>query len=170
MEKEFCCIMRNDNNDSDDDVDIIDVPLVEGDGDGDCESMGGLEVVRLPEGEKEEKGEKGEKGEKEIDNSKLMQKEIEKSIETEPQPQPQPQPKGLEIELLITTTTCDEVIFKKHVVDIITRGRGGCVMMSGVVERYEFEGRVWDPDIVLVFEDGRRFYNENFGYMFRYYL
>jgi hypothetical protein len=165
MEKEFCCIMRNDNNDSDDDVDIIDVPLVEGDGDGDgdCESMGGLEVVRLPEGEK---GEKGEKCEKEIDNSKLMQKEIEKPIETEPQSKP----KGLEIELLITTTTCDEVIFKKHVVDIITRGRGGCVMMSGVVERYEFEGRVWDPDIVLVFEDGRRFYNENFGYMFRYYL
>lgn len=158
MEKEFCCIMRNDNNDSDDDVDIIDVPLVEGDGDD--ESMGGLEVVRLPEGEK------GEKCEKEIDNSKLMQKEIEKSIETEPQSKP----KGLEIELLITTTTCDEVIFKKHVVDIITRGRGGCVMMSGVVERYEFEGRVWDPDIVLVFEDGRRFYNENFGYMFRYYL
>jgi hypothetical protein len=167
MEKEFCCIMRNDNNDSDDDVDIIDVPLVEGDGDGDGddddESMGGLEVVRLPEGEK---GEKGEKCEKEIDNSKLVQSGIEKMIETEPQSKP----KGLEIELLITTTTCDEVIFKKHVVDIITRGRGGCVMMSGVVERYEFEGRVWDPDIVLVFEDGRRFYNENFGYMFRYYL
>lgn len=162
MEKEFCCIMRNDNNDSDDDVDIIDVPLVEGDCDGDCESMGGLEVVRLPEGEK------GEKDEKENDNLNLMQKEIEKTIETEPQPKPKP--KGLEIELLITTTTCDEVIFKKHVVDIITRGRGGCVMMSGVVERYEFEGRVWDPDIVLVFEDGRRFYNENFGYMFRYYL
>ena len=164
MEKEFCCIIpHNDDHEEHDDVDIIDVLLVEGDGDGDDESMGGLEVVRLPEGEKEEKGEKCEK---EIDNSKQVQSEIEKTIETEPNPKP----KGLEIELLITTTTCDEVIFKKHVVDIITRGRGGCVMMSGVVERYEFEGRVWDPDIVLVFEDGRRFYNENFGYMFRYYL
>jgi hypothetical protein len=150
MEKEFCCIMRNDNNDSDDDVDIIDVPLEE----GDCESMGGLEVVRLPEGEKGEKGEKREKCEKEIDKWKLKMEEK----------------KRLEIEMVINTTTCEEVIFKKHVVEIIDKGTRGCVIMSGVVERYEFEGRVWDPDIVLVFEDGRRFYNENFGYMFRYYL
>ena len=149
MEKEFCCIMRNDNNDSDDDVDIIDVPLEEGDGDD--ESMGGLEVVRLPEGEK---GEKREKCEKEIDKWKLKMEEK----------------KRLEIEMVINTTTCEEVIFKKHVVEIIDKGTRGCVIMSGVVERYEFEGRVWDPDIVLVFEDGRRFYNENFGYMFRYYL
>ena len=78
--------------------------------------------------------------------------------------------KRLEIEMVINTTTCEEVIFKKHVVEIIDKGTRGCVIMSGVVERYEFEGRVWDPDIVLVFEDGRRFYNENFGYMFRYYL
>ena len=144
--------MRNDNNDSDDDVDIIDVPLE--DGNRDDESMGGLEVVRLPEGEKGEKREKREKCEKEIDKWKLKMEEK----------------KRLEIEMVINTTTCEEVIFKKHVVEIIDKGTRGCVIMSGVVERYEFEGRVWDPDIVLVFEDGRRFYNENFGYMFRYYL
>jgi hypothetical protein len=107
--------------------------------------MGGLEVVRLPEGEK------GEKCEKEIDNSKPM---------TE---------KKLEIELLINTSTCDEVIFKKHVVEIIDKVTRRCVM-NGVVVRYEFEGRAWDPDVVLVFEDGRRFCNDNFGYMFRYYI
>jgi hypothetical protein len=152
MEKEFCCIMRNDNNDSDDDVDIIDVPLEEGEGEGNGGIMGGLEVVRLPEGEK------GEKCEKENDNSKLKMEEKEKE-----------EKKRLEIEMVINTTTCEEVIFKKHVVEIIDKGTRGCVM-SGVVVRYEFEGRVWDPDIVLVFEDGRRFYNENFGYMFRYYL
>ena len=56
-----------------------------------------------------------------------------------------------------------------QVVEIIDKGTQICIM-SGVVVRYEFDGRVWDPDIVLVFEDGRRFYNENFGYMFRYYL
>lgn len=147
MEKEFYCIMRNDNNDSDDDIDIIDVPL---EGEGGDESVGGLEVVTLPEGEK---GEKGEKCEKQNDNWKLTREEK----------------KRLEIEMLINTTTCDEVIFKKHVVEIIDKKTRNCVM-TGVVEHYEFEGRVWDPDIVLVFEDGRRFYNENFGYMFRYYL
>lgn len=147
LEKEFTCITDDDDNDNDDDVDIIDVPLEEGEG----ESMGGLEVVRLPEGEKREKREKCEK---EIDKWKLKMEEK----------------KRLEIEMVINTTTCEEVIFKKHVVEIIDKGTRGCVIMSGVVERYEFEGRVWDPDIVLVFEDGRRFYNENFGYMFRYYL
>ena len=158
-EKDFYCITSHD------DVDIIDLLLEEsdgdGDGDGECESMGGLEVVRLVE---DEKREKGEKCEKEIDNSKLMQcNEKEKTHETKYKIQ------SLEIKLLINTTTCDEVIFKKHVVEIIDKMTQRCVM-CGVVVRYEFDGRVWDPDIVLVFEDGRRFYNENFGYMFRYYL
>ena len=151
MEKEFTCI--TDDNDNDDDVDIIDVPLEKVV--GDCESvggMGGLEVVRLVEGERQEKGEKGEKCLKENDNSKL---EIKIQVK--------------EIELSINTTTCDEVIFKKHVVEIIDKGTRGCIM-NGVVVRYELEGRAWDPDIILVFEDGRRFCNENFGYMFRYYL
>jgi hypothetical protein len=154
-EKDFYCITSHD------DVDIIDLLLEESDGDGECESMGGLEVVRLVE---DEKREKGEKCEKEIDNSKLMQcNEKEKTHETKYKIQ------SLEIKLLINTTTCDEVIFKKHVVEIIDKGTRGCVM-NGVVVRYEFEGRAWDPDIVLVFEDGRRFCNENFGYMFRFYL
>jgi hypothetical protein len=154
-EKDFYCITSHD------DVDIIDLLLEESDGDGECESMGGLEVVRLVE---DEKREKGEKCEKEIDNSKLMQcNEKEKTHETKYKIQ------SLEIKLLINTTTCDEVIFKKHVVEIIDKMTQMCVM-CGVVVRYEFDGRVWDPDIVLVFEDGRRFYNENFGYMFRYYL
>ena len=121
------------------DVVIIEVLVEE-------ENMGGLEGLR---GIRErEKGEKGEKCEKEIDKSK---------------------PKGLEIELYITTTSCVEVIFKKHVVEIIDKGTRQCVM-NGVVVGYEFEGQGCDPYIVLVFEDGRRFCNENFGYMFRYYL
>ena len=74
-----------------------------------------------------------------------------------------------EVELLINTSTVEEVIFKKHVVEIIDKGTQGCIM-NGVVVSYEFKGRAWDPDIVLVFEDGRRFCNENFGYMFRFYL
>ena len=88
----------------------------------------------------------------------LVEKGLEKRLE-----------KRLEIVLKINTTTCDEVIYKKQVVEIIDKGTQICIM-SGVVVRYEFGGRVWDPNIVLVFEDGRRFYNENFGYMFRYYL
>jgi hypothetical protein len=96
--------------------------------------------------------EKREKHEKENDNSKLGEKS-----------------KRLEILLTINTTTCDEVIFKKHVLDIIDKDTKSCVM-SGVIQRYEFDGRPWDPDIVVVFEDGRRFCNHNFGYMFRYYL
>lgn len=160
--KDFYCITSHD------DVDIIDLPLEESEGECEfeceCESMGGLEVVRLIEDEKREKGEKGEKCEKEIDNSKQVQcDEKEKTHETKYKIQ------SLEIKLLINTTTCDEVIYKKQVVEIIDKGTQICIM-SGVVVRYEFDGRVWDPDIVLVFEDGRRFYNENFGYMFRYYL
>ena len=96
--------------------------------------------------------EKREKYKKEINNSKLEIKS-----------------KRLEILLTINTTTCDEVIFKKHVLDIIDKDTKSCVM-SGVIQRYEFEGRPWDPDIVVVFEDGRRFCNHNFGYMFRYFM
>ena len=158
--KDFYCITSHD------DVDIIDLPLEESEGECECEceSMGGLEVVRLIEDEKGEKGEKREKCEKEIDNSKLPQcDEKEKTHGTKYKIQ------SLEIKLLINTTTCDEVIYKKQVVEIIDKGTQICIM-SGVVVRYEFGGRVWDPNIVLVFEDGRRFYNENFGYMFRYYL
>jgi hypothetical protein len=153
-EKDFYCITSHD------DVDIIELLLEEDEGECECEceSMGGLEVVRLVEDEK------GEKREKEIDNSKPMQcNEKEKTHETKYKIQ------SLEIKLLINTTTCDEVIYKKQVVEIIDKGTQICIM-SGVVVRYEFDGRVWDPDIVLVFEDGRRFYNENFGYMFRYYI
>lgn len=124
------------------DVDVIDSPLevICGDDEGLCR------------GEKQEKQEKREKCEKENDNSKL---EIKTQVK--------------EIEMSINTSTCDEVIFKKHVVEIIDKGTRGCVM-NGVVVRYEFEGRAWDPDVVLIFEDGRRFCNENFGYMFRFYL
>ena len=132
-------LMIDDNYGHFDDVDIIDVPV-------DDTIVGGLGD------ETREKGEKGEKHEKVNDNSKL---EIKTQFK--------------EIEMSINTSTCDEVIFKKHVVEIIDKGTRGCVM-DGVVVRYEFEGRVWDPDIVLVFEDGRRFCNENFGYMFRFYL
>jgi hypothetical protein len=121
------------------DVDVIDSPLKTIYGDDEGLDGG-------------EKREKREKCEKENDNSKMK-------IKTQVR----------EIELSINTSTCDEVIFKKHVVEIIDKGTRGCVM-NGVVVRYEFEGRAWDPDIVLVFEDGRRFCNENFGYMFRFYL
>ena len=80
MEKEFICITDDDDDDNDDDVDIIDVPLWQGDGKG-MGDMGGLEVVTLPEGERQEKGEKGEKCEKENDNSKLKIEE-KKGLET----------------------------------------------------------------------------------------
>jgi len=121
------------------DVDVIDSPLKTIYGDDEGLDGG-------------EKREKREKCEKENDNSKMK-------IKTQVR----------EIELSINTSTCDEVIFKKHVVEIIDKGTRGCVM-NGVVVAYEFKGRAWDPDIVLVFEDGRRFCNENFGYMFRFYL
>ena len=141
-------MMIDDHDDHFDDVDIIDVPAEE----DDVYGLGDVGIVGGMEGERREKGEKREKYEKENDNSKL-------EIKTEVK----------EIEMSINTSTCDEVIFKKHVVEIIDKGTRGCVM-NGVVVRYEFEGRAWDPDIVLVFENGRRFCNENFGYMFRFYL
>jgi hypothetical protein len=62
--------------------------------------------------------EKREKYKKEINNSKLEIKS-----------------KRLEILLTINTTTCDEVIFKKHVLDIIDKDTKSCVM-SGVIQRY----------------------------------
>ena len=97
--------------------------------------------------------EKREKYKKEINNSKLEIKS-----------------KRLDILLTINTTTCDEVIFKKHVLDIIDKDTKSCIMSGVVVDRYQLEGRPWDPDIVLIFEDGRRFCNDNFKYMFRYYI
>ena len=142
-------MMIHDNMVYDDDVDIIDVPV----GDVDVYGLGDIGIARGLEDETRDNGEKREKYEKENDNSKLKIEEK----------------KGLEIELLINKYTCDEVIFKKHFVEIIDKGTRRCVM-NGVVVRYEFEGREWDPDVVLVFEDGRRFCNDNFGYMFRYYL
>jgi hypothetical protein len=144
-------MMIHDSMVYDDDVDIIDVPVGDVDvyGLGDVGDLGDVGIVG---GLEDETREKREKCEKENDKSKLV-------IKTQ----------FKEIEMSINTSTCDEVIFKKHVVEIIDKGTRGCVM-DGVVVRYEFEGRAWDPDIVLVFEDGRRFCNENFGYMFRFYL
>ena len=139
----------------------------------DCDIISDVEVVDSPvviiyddyEGFVErEKREKREKDEKENDNSKLeikskvVEKGLEKGLE-----------KRLEIVLKINTTTCDEVIFKKHIVDIIDKDTKCCIM-SGVVTHYEFVGRPWDPDIVLIFENGQRFCNDNFKYMFRYYI
>ena len=74
-----------------------------------------------------------------------------------------------EIELPINTSTVEEVIFKKHRVEIIDKRSRGCIM-EGVVVGYQLVGRVYDPDIVLGFEDGRTFYNENFGYLMRFYI
>ena len=77
--------------------------------------------------------------------------------------------KILEIELLINTTTAEEVIFKKHNVEIIDKITKE-VVMEGVISGYKLMGRSYDPDILLVFSDGRTFYNDNFGYMFRFYI
>ena len=74
-----------------------------------------------------------------------------------------------EIELPINTSTVEEVIFKKHRVEIIDKRSRVCIM-EGVVTGYQLVGRVYDPDIVLEFEDGRNFYNENFGYLMRFYI
>jgi hypothetical protein len=74
-----------------------------------------------------------------------------------------------EVELPINTSTVEEVIFKKHRVEIIDKCSRGCIM-EGVVVGYQLVGRVYDPDIVLGFEDGRTFYNENFGYLMRFYI
>jgi len=74
-----------------------------------------------------------------------------------------------EIELAINTSTVEEVIYKKHRVEILnkdTRSR----IMEGVICDYTLVGRVYDPDIVLNFDDGRSFYNENFGYLMRFYI
>ena len=73
------------------------------------------------------------------------------------------------IELLINTTTVEEVIFKKYIVEILDKHTRACVM-EGVVVGYDLVGRSYDPDIVLKFQDGRTFYNENFGYLLRYYI
>ena len=74
-----------------------------------------------------------------------------------------------EVELSINTSTVEEVIFKKHRVEIIDKRLRVCIM-EGVVTGYQLVGRVYDPDIVLGFEDGRTFYNENFGYLMRFYI
>lgn len=74
-----------------------------------------------------------------------------------------------EVELSINTSTVEEVIFKKHRVEIINKDTR-CRIMEGVVCGYTLVGRVYDPDIVLNFDDGRNFYNENFGYLMRFYI
>ena len=74
-----------------------------------------------------------------------------------------------EVELTINTSTIDEVVYKKHRVEILhkeTRAR----IMEGVVSGYTLVGRVYDPDIILNFDDGRSFYNENFQYLMRFYI
>jgi hypothetical protein len=82
-------------------------------------------------------------------NEKLI-KVIETSIKVE----------FCEVELPINTSTVEEVIFKKHRVEIIDKCLRVCIM-EGIVTGYQLVGRVYDPDIVLEFEDGRSFYNEN---------
>jgi hypothetical protein len=42
--------------------------------------------------------------------------------------------------------------------------------MEGIVTGYKLVGAPYDPDIVLDFEDGRSFYNENFGFLLRFYI
>lgn len=74
-----------------------------------------------------------------------------------------------EMELKINTSTVEEVIFKKHKVEIINIDTRR-IIMEGVVSGYSLVGRVYDPDIVLNFDDGRSFYNENFGYSMRFYM
>jgi DNA-binding IscR family transcriptional regulator len=74
-----------------------------------------------------------------------------------------------EIELTINTTTVQEVIFKKHRVQIINKHSRARVM-EGIVTGYKLVGAPYDPDIILDFEDGRSFYNENFGYLLLFYI
>lgn len=74
-----------------------------------------------------------------------------------------------EIELLINTSTVDEVIFKKYCIQVIDKHTKSWVM-EGVVVGYDLVGQSYDPDIILKFEDGRTFYNENFGYLLRFYI
>ena len=73
------------------------------------------------------------------------------------------------VEVTINTSTVEEVIFKKHRVEIVNKRSRACIM-EGVVTGYQLVGRVYDPDIVLEFEDGRTFYNENFGYSMMFYI
>jgi hypothetical protein len=74
-----------------------------------------------------------------------------------------------EIELTINTSTVEEVIFKKHRVQIINK-HSRAYIMEGIVTGYKLVGASYDPDIVLDFEDGRSFYNENFGYLLLFYI
>jgi hypothetical protein len=74
-----------------------------------------------------------------------------------------------EIELTINTSTVEEVIFKKHRVQIINK-HSRAYIMEGIVTGYKLVGAPYDPDIVLDFEDGRSFYNENFGYLLLFYI
>jgi hypothetical protein len=74
-----------------------------------------------------------------------------------------------EIELTINISTVEEVIFKKHRVQIINK-HSRAYVMEGIVTGYKLVGASYDPDIVLDFEDGRSFYNENFGYLMLFYI
>ena len=74
-----------------------------------------------------------------------------------------------EVELSINTSSVEEVIFKKHRVEIINK-QTHVRIMEGVVSGYTLVGRAYDPDIVIDFDDGRSFYNENFGYLMRFYI
>jgi hypothetical protein len=109
----------------------------------------GSELVCIyNEGKKRHKREKRENNENSLENIEI---------------------KILEIELLITTATTEEVIFKKHNVEIIDK-KTKDVIMEGVVSGYKLMERSYNPDILLVFNDGRTFYNDNFEYMFRFYI
>jgi hypothetical protein len=74
-----------------------------------------------------------------------------------------------EIELPIYTSTVEEMIFKRQRVEIIDK-QTRFPVMEGIIVKYHLVGRSYDPDIVLEFEDGRGFYNENFGYLMRFYI
>ena len=74
-----------------------------------------------------------------------------------------------EIELTINASTAEEVIFKKHHVQIINKHSRDYIM-EGIVTGYKLVGASYDPVIVLDFEDGRSFYNENFGYLMLFYI
>jgi len=77
--------------------------------------------------------------------------------------------KILEIEMLINTTTVQEVIFKKHNVEIIDKNTKS-VIMEGIVCGYKLVRRSYDDYILLEFDDGRTFLNDNFGYLLRFYI
>jgi hypothetical protein len=71
--------------------------------------------------------------------------------------------------MLINTTTVQEVIFKKHNVEIIDKNTKS-VIMEGIVCGYKLVRRSYDDYILLEFDDGRTFLNDNFEYMFRFYI